>query len=1183
MGNNLFSGKNLTVKITLVVIAIVLLLAICFYAIMDGIVNLIFNFFKDLASTVINIGVKYVEEIVLQIPFDGDLKFYKIDDSTVDALKDNLEGSGINTETCGLTQVRLRKILLAQAVSTSFSQTLCMATVTDDEILENVKQKDKYKNIDSLQDFLDNPVKKEDSKDLWPETYNYTLYYDSEKFFYFKDKDNIFGGGANQWYLGAMGAIELTKEDGTNMVWGNEESFQGQKDDFEAAKETWTNRDDDFSEEEVLNIYTDGDSSNEIRVWNIITKQKIYDYTFKNDENGIEIEKYGKDEEYTYEIKEQVINIQDKLDVSSFAISIELMIDLLDMTSSGEFLETFIDYALRDLNVNAKAFQTNEVQIAYSKEKFNISNGFVIEVYDFIDTGDGNATDLGDDNFRAYADIVYKRTYQGRPFESVAKLLKDEGEIDYDGDFKETVTINAETVKKYFGDLGEGAWNLVETVINFAGEAADKFALTATIKGELTKYITENEDTLNTLASFLGIASDKVQGVLENLIDSVFDEKGFSYDSYYQVGPLSQYLKTAYDPGTGFTLGNIEVEEKIRTRTLETSCDMAPSKVETWYGTIEYSEPNVLNNYLLSVAGGEEIGITEDEYNNFGYSRLDEDTSATTSEQKERIYASNSIAVQYYEQYGSNMGSDGKKVEVYSYSDGGTDLTDEVFKRKPGYNNKDHYDAWTSSGLFEIGAIDNGIYNKDLGGTTGSDYIYLKYTKENIKKYKDTTKIKRNILDTSNVTKTVANNDMKEKLKEFLGLLKNVDGTIPTEGTTKEFKKVKDGGKVVLYGDIYKGHIPAGDLLLDNGALMLFELLEANESTQGLVNIFKYLAYLYSESGTDYGVTDISQLVNVIEMNLISGVSNSGFWWPIGSSSTTNVNGVTYASGTPVSTYISSGVGPRWGKNHGGIDITGCAKGTNIIAARAGIVVTVVDGYGDGYLGSTDGQGYGNHVKIQHDDGTSTIYAHLLKNTIKVKVGDTVEQGQVIGGMGTSGNSTGTHLHFEIRDASNNKLDPEQYVSQENPRPTGGASNQTIKYAGKTITYDDTFARQQSAPTQEMIERTIVSKTTCYDLCYFCCEKTKTDPLFGVTASGMKLSGGERIVAADTNVIPMGTWIYIENAGYYMVADRGGAINGTRIDIFMGLPGDRIGDASGGTAGNPKPRTNMLERPSVLY
>ena len=866
-----FSGKNIAVKIILVVITIVVLLAVSFFTIMDGIVNLVFSFFKDMGDIIINVAEKYLEEMILQKPFGGDLKFYKIDETAVNSLKSELENSGIDTETCGLTQIRLRKILLAQAVSTSFDQTLCMATVTEQEILENVKQKDEYKNIGSLQDFLNKPVKTEESKNLWPDVENltnYTLYYDSDKFFYFQDTDNRFENGTNQWYLGAMGAITLTKEDGSNMVYGTAESFNEQKNDFLAAKETWINSDDDFSEEELLNIYTDGDSPNEIRVWNIITKQKMYDYTFKNDENGIEIEKKGKDKEYTYEIKEQVINVQDKLDASSFTISIELMIDLLDMSSSGEFLETFIDYALKDLKVSAKVFQTSETQITYSKEKFNIPNGFIIEVYDLIDIGDGNATDLGDDNFRAYADIVYKRTYQGLPFESVAKLLEDKGEIDYDGEFKETVTINAATVKQYFGDLGETAWNLVEQVVNFVGEASEKSALLTTIKTELQELITKNEDTLNLLGSLLGIASDKVEGMLGGLIDSVFDGRGFSYDTYYQVGPLSQYLKTAYDPGAGFTLGNIEVEEKTRTRILETSCDMAPSKIETWYGVLEYSEPTILNNYFLSVAGGEEVKVAQDEYNNYGYSKLEEDTSVAASEQMERIYASNSIAVQYHKKYGNDMGKDGKKVEVYSYAAGGTDLTDEVFKRKPGYNNKEHYDAWTANGLFEIGAIDKGTYNRNLGASTGSDYIYLKYKKDNIKKYKDGTKIKRNTLDTSSVTRTVANNDMEQKLRDFLELLKNDTGNIPTSvGSEGGFKQ---DGKVVMYGDIYKGQIPAGDLLLDNGALMLFELLETNENTQELVNIFKYLAYLYT--GTDYGITSVSDIGYIFNLTGMSGI-----------------------------------------------------------------------------------------------------------------------------------------------------------------------------------------------------------------------------------------------------------------------------------------------------------------------
>ena len=96
------------------------------------------------------------------------------------------------------------------------------------------------------------------------------------------------------------------------------------------------------------------------------------------------------------------------------------------------------------------------------------------------------------------------------------------------------------------------------------------------------------------------------------------------------------------------------------------------------------------------------------------------------------------------------------------------------------------------------------------------------------------------------------------------------------------------------YKDIYEGTVPVGDLLLDNGALMLFDLLERYENTQSLVNVFKYMAYRYS--GTDYGVTDISQLTNLFSFpGSFSGYSSSGFWWPIGSAEITREGGKLFA------------------------------------------------------------------------------------------------------------------------------------------------------------------------------------------------------------------------------------------------------------------------------------------------
>ena len=87
--------------------------------------------------------------------------------------------------------------------------------------------------------------------------------------------------------------------------------------------------------------------------------------------------------------------------------------------------------------------------------------------------------------------------------------------------------------------------------------------------------------------------------------------------------------------------------------------------------------------------------------------------------------------------------------------------------------------------------------------------------------------------------------------------------------------------------------------------------------------------------------------------------------------------------------------------NHGGTDVR-AAYGTQIKAARGGVV-----------MDSEYHWSYGNYVTIVHDNGTSTLYAHMSKRA--VKAGQTVTQGQVIGYVGSTGSSTGNHLHYELR------------------------------------------------------------------------------------------------------------------------------------------------------------------------
>ncbi len=104
--------------------------------------------------------------------------------------------------------------------------------------------------------------------------------------------------------------------------------------------------------------------------------------------------------------------------------------------------------------------------------------------------------------------------------------------------------------------------------------------------------------------------------------------------------------------------------------------------------------------------------------------------------------------------------------------------------------------------------------------------------------------------------------------------------------------------------------------------------------------------------------------------------------------------------GWPTEGLVYSLFGIRWGRMHKGIDISG-HSGTPIVAPREGKVTFT------GWKG-----GYGNTIIIEHPDNFKTLYAHL--KAIKVKVGDTVKMGDVIGLMGSTGRSTGPHLHFEV-------------------------------------------------------------------------------------------------------------------------------------------------------------------------
>ena len=127
------------------------------------------------------------------------------------------------------------------------------------------------------------------------------------------------------------------------------------------------------------------------------------------------------------------------------------------------------------------------------------------------------------------------------------------------------------------------------------------------------------------------------------------------------------------------------------------------------------------------------------------------------------------------------------------------------------------------------------------------------------------------------------------------------------------------------------------------------------------------------------------------------GTSGSGqFTWPV-----------------PGGKIISRWGASRGNRSHQGLDISG-AHGANVVAADSGTVITV-----------SYGSGYGNYVTISHGNGIQTLYSHLTSSA--VSVGTSVSRGQVIGYVGSTGNATTPHLHFEVF-VNGTRVNPEPWL-----------------------------------------------------------------------------------------------------------------------------------------------------------
>lgn len=177
----------------------------------------------------------------------------------------------------------------------------------------------------------------------------------------------------------------------------------------------------------------------------------------------------------------------------------------------------------------------------------------------------------------------------------------------------------------------------------------------------------------------------------------------------------------------------------------------------------------------------------------------------------------------------------------------------------------------------------------------------------------------------------------------------------------------------------------------------------------------------YSDQGKFYDHRDLANYDYYDSEGVLSreamcsmNVSESDYLFPLPTSTTVTCTSVYGYRSAPTKGATS---------NHQGLDLA-ASSGTPIYASRSGEVVVASDGI-PGYDSSNSA---GNWVKIKHDDGSFTAYMHMLNGSVKVKQGDYVSQGDQIGEVGSTGASTGNHLHFSVYEANGQSRDPYGYL-----------------------------------------------------------------------------------------------------------------------------------------------------------
>ncbi|MDR7078777.1 murein DD-endopeptidase MepM/ murein hydrolase activator NlpD [Neobacillus niacini] len=253
---------------------------------------------------------------------------------------------------------------------------------------------------------------------------------------------------------------------------------------------------------------------------------------------------------------------------------------------------------------------------------------------------------------------------------------------------------------------------------------------------------------------------------------------------------------------------------------------------------------------------------------------------------------------------------------------------------------------------------------------------------------KGTLEEKKYVVQEGDVLGTIANNHGL-KLVDFIALNPGLtEDSVVKIGQEVNVTALKPYFEIIVDKEFnQKEAIPFANETVDDASMPKGETKVQQEGKDGERSV-NYLTSTQNGTTTSSVVTSevvLSQPVNHIVVKgtkVIPSRGSGNLAWP--------------TSGG----YVSSQQGMRWGKSHKGIDIARPSNRTIKAADNGKVVSAGMDG------------GYGNKIVIDHQNGLRTVYAHLA--SIDVSVGQTVSQGSAIGVMGSTGNSTGVHLHFEV-------------------------------------------------------------------------------------------------------------------------------------------------------------------------